>query len=97
MHSGFIWLAVIGLANSGVAAFYYLRVATSIYSKPTDSSPIASVPRASIPLLFALLITAAATLILGIAPGRILGVAKAGAATYPSVNISAPETTAGGR
>jgi hypothetical protein len=43
------------------------------------------------------LITVAATLILGIVPGKILGVAKAGAATYPSVNASAPETTAAGR
>ncbi len=97
LHSGFIWLAVIGLANSGIAAFYYLRVATAIYSKAPDSSPIASVPRATVPLLFALLITVAATLILGIVPGKILGVAKAGAATYPSVNASAPETTAAGR
>ncbi len=79
LHSGFIWLGVIGLVNSGIAAFYYLRVATAIYSKAPDSSLIASVPRASTSLLFALLLTVAATLILGIVPGRVLTKAIAGA------------------
>jgi NADH-quinone oxidoreductase subunit N len=94
LHSGYIWLAVIGLINSGIAAFYYLRVATAIYSRPPDASPIDSVPRASASLLFALFLTVVATLILGIVPGRILAMAKAGAATYPSVSTPAPEATA---
>ena len=45
-----------------------------------------AVPRASVPLLFALFITAAATLVLGIAPGGVLAGARAAAATYPAVN-----------
>ena len=94
LHSGFIWLAVIGLVNSGIAAFYYLRVATAIYSKAPDSSPIASVPRASASLLFALFLTVVATLILGIVPGRILAMAKGGASAYPSLSSPAPEATA---
>ncbi len=94
LHSGYIWLAVIGLVNSGIAAFYYLRVATAVYSKPPDASPINSVPRASASLLFALFLTVVATLILGIVPGRILAMAKAGAATYSSVSTPAPEATA---
>src|SRR5271170_8439930 len=79
LHSGLVWLGVIGLVNSGIAAFYYLRVATAIYSKAPDSSLIASVPRASTSLLFALLLTVAATLILGIVPGTILTKAMDGA------------------
>ena len=79
IHSGYIWLAVLGLINSGIAAFYYLRVLAALYTKPAESSPVLSVPRATTPLLFALLLTAAATLILGIAPGRILARAKAAA------------------
>jgi NADH-quinone oxidoreductase subunit N len=97
LHSGFIWLTIIGLINSGIAAFYYLRVATAIYSKAPDASPIASVPAASTSLLFALLLTIAATLILGIVPGRILAVAKAGAATYPAVNTGSPQATTANR
>jgi hypothetical protein len=45
-----------------------------------------AVPRATVPLLFALFITAAATLVLGIAPGGVLSGARAAAATYPAVN-----------
>jgi NADH-quinone oxidoreductase subunit N len=97
LHSGFVWLTVIGLLNSGIAAFYYLRVATAIYSKAPDASPIAAVPRVSTSLLFALFLTVAATLILGIVPGRILASAKAGAAIYPVVNTPTPEATTANR
>lgn len=97
LHSGFVWLAVIGLINSGIAAFYYLRVATAIYSKAPETSLVASVPRPAMSLLFALLLTVAATLILGIAPGRILDMARAGAGTYPAVNTALPDATTANR
>jgi NADH-quinone oxidoreductase subunit N len=97
LHAGFVWLTVIGLINSGIAAFYYLRVATAIYSQPSDTSPVASVPRPAMSLLFALLITVVATLILGIVPGRILDMARAGATTYPSVNTASPDSTTANR
>lgn len=86
LHSGMIWLAVIGLANSGVAAFYYLRVAAAVYTKPASAAPVNEVQPASVPMLAALFLTVVATLILGIVPGRILAAAKAGAQTYSSVN-----------
>jgi NADH-quinone oxidoreductase subunit N len=97
IHSGFVWLAVIGLVNSGIAAYYYLRVLAAVYSKPSESSPVMTMPAASFSLLLALLITVASTLILGIVPGRILAGAKAAAATYPVVSSdagSSVETTA---
>jgi NADH-quinone oxidoreductase subunit N len=97
LHSGFVWLTIIGLINSGIAAFYYLRVATAIYSKPSETSLVNAVPRATTPLLFALLLTVAGTLILGITPGKILAMAKAGAATYPAVTTVAPEADAAQR
>ncbi len=90
IHSGFIWLAILGLINSGIAAFYYLRVLAALYTKPAESAPVRYVPRPTVPLLFALLITIAATLILGIVPGKILASAKAAAETYPAVNTNAP-------
>jgi NADH-quinone oxidoreductase subunit N len=99
IHSGFVWLAVIGLVNSGIAAYYYLRVVAAVYTKPLESSPVMAVPRASFSLLFALLITISATLILGIVPGRILAQAKAGAATFPifSGDASGVSGTVAGR
>ena len=82
LHSGEVWLAIIGLLNSGVACYYYLRLLTSIYGKPADTAPIQSVPRLRTTLALALLLTASATLILGIFPGSILAIAQAGAATF---------------
>nr|WP_286676383.1 NADH-quinone oxidoreductase subunit N [Paracidobacterium acidisoli] len=86
LHSGMVWLAIIGLVNSGIAAFYYLRVITAVYSKPAATSPVNEVPPASVPLMLTLFLTVVTTLILGIVPGRVLAAAKAGAQTYASVN-----------
>ncbi|HEV2465154.1 MAG TPA: NADH-quinone oxidoreductase subunit N [Acidobacteriaceae bacterium] len=90
IHSGFVWLAILGLINSGIAAFYYLRVVAALYTRPTENSPVRFVPRPTMPLLIALVLTIAATLILGIVPGRILDKAQAAAETYPSITINPP-------
>lgn len=83
IHSGMIWLAIIGLVNSGIAVFYYLRVITATYTKPMDSSPVLNVPRVSAPLFVAMVVTVAATLVLGIIPGRVLSAARSAAETFP--------------
>ncbi|MBE7180553.1 MAG: hypothetical protein INR71_04950, partial [Terriglobus roseus] len=42
LHAGHVWLAVIGLLNSGIACFYYLRLIARVYSVPTGySAPLA--------------------------------------------------------
>jgi NADH-quinone oxidoreductase subunit N len=94
LHSGEVWLAVIGLVNSGVAAYYYLRLLFSIYGRPADDSPVQLVPRLKSSLTIALLITVSATLILGIFPGRILSMAQAGAATFAAATGSATSPNA---
>lgn len=88
LHSGMVWLTIIGLVNSGIACYYYLRLLVSAYSKPVHSDLLDEIPRVTAPLLVALLLTVAATLVLGIVPGRVLGAAKAGADTLiaPSNN-----------
>ncbi|MGC2398551.1 MAG: NADH-quinone oxidoreductase subunit N [Acidobacteriaceae bacterium] len=91
LHSGEVWLAVIGLVNSGVAAYYYLRLLTSVYGKPADESPVQLVPRPKTSLALALLITVLATLFLGIFPGQALSVAQAGAATFASVSAASSQ------
>ena len=88
LHSGEVWLAIIGLVNSGVAAYYYLRLLMSVYGKPSDDAPVQLVPRLKVSLTLALLLTVAATFILGIFPGRILDMARAGAATFATVIAS---------
>lgn len=93
VHSGMVGLAIIGLVNSGIAAFYYLRVAAAVFSRPAQASPVQSIPAPTAPLLLALVITVAATLILGIAPGGVLSGARAAAGTYPGATATpAPES-----
>jgi NADH-quinone oxidoreductase subunit N len=94
LHSGMVWLAIIGLVNSGIACYYYLRLLTSAFSKPVHTDLLDGIPRATAPLLFALLLTVAATLILGVAPGRVLALAKAGANTLSPAAISTDAATA---
>ena len=88
LHSGEVWLAIIGLVNSGVAAYYYLRLLMSVYGKPADDAPVQLVPRLKGSLTLALLLTVAATFILGVFPGRILSMAQAGAATFATAMAS---------
>jgi NADH-quinone oxidoreductase subunit N len=94
MHSGMVWLAIIGLVNSGIAVYYYLRVLVSVYSKPIHTDLLDGIPRPTVPLLLALTFTIAATLILGIIPGRVLALAKAGAYTLMPAVSEAGTTTA---
>jgi len=84
LQAGHVWLGVIGLLNSGVACFYYLKVLASVYAKPEEvASPSgaedgvgAPVPPVSVAAGIALVLTAAATLVLGILPGHVLHLAE---------------------
>jgi NADH-quinone oxidoreductase subunit N len=38
LQSGHVWIVIIGLLNSGVACFYYLRLLASVYAKPEEST-----------------------------------------------------------
>ena len=93
LHSGMVWLTIIGLINSGVAAFYYLRVVIALYSRPSEATAEQAFARPSIALLIAIFITSAATLILGIVPGNVLDAARAAAQTFTSVGQDAAPST----
>jgi NADH-quinone oxidoreductase subunit N len=75
---GAVWLAIIGLLNSGLAAAYYLRPAFVAAQKPDESKAQAAAPRAQVGIAVgaALALAVLATLILGIAPGEVLRAPK---------------------
>jgi NADH-quinone oxidoreductase subunit N len=56
VQSGHIWLAVIGVLNSAVSIFYYLRLLVLLYMK----EPQESFPPLRVPVAFALVLLAAA-------------------------------------
>jgi NADH-quinone oxidoreductase subunit N len=78
INSGHIWLAVIGLLNSGVACFYYLRLLSAIYSRSATETTGHDQQRRpmSVPAGIGLAVAAIATLILGILPDSALWLAQ---------------------
>jgi len=83
LQAGHVWIAVIGLLNSGFACYYYLRLLGSLYTRTAQEPSIAEqtadlTPTAavSVPAGIALGLTAAATLLLGILPNHILHLAN---------------------
>jgi NADH-quinone oxidoreductase subunit N len=90
VHGGHTWLAIVGLANSGVACFYYLRLLAALYSRPlTDDATTTPTSRVTIPAAIALTATAAATLALGILPNHLLHlVQRATPQTLPTLTAA---------
>ncbi len=81
-----VWLTVIGLVNSAVASYYYLRIIVVIYMRePTvDEAPAPPSPA----MRLALVIAAVATIYLGVMPGRVLDYANMGAVSLGPVGKS---------
>jgi len=71
LESHMVWLAVLGLLNSAVAAYYYLRILVMMYMhEPSDA--VSQVEPLSVGLRAALILPALGTLVLGIIPGWVL-------------------------
>ncbi len=90
---GAIWLVIIGLLNSGLAAAYYLRLALVAAQQPKSDQAASPAPRVGIAVGAALLFAVAATLVLGILPNGVQRAAEAGAHTLqaPPSEIGAPQ------
>jgi NADH-quinone oxidoreductase subunit N len=70
LGSNLVVLTIIGVINSAIAAYYYLRIVVAMYmQEPRESRPVAAIPAGvGISLTFSL----AATIYLGVIPGRVL-------------------------
>jgi NADH-quinone oxidoreductase subunit N len=72
-----VWLTVIGLVNSAVASYYYLRLIVVMYMRePTVEEAPAP---ASLSMRLALVIAAIATIYLGVMPGQVLNFTESAA------------------
>ncbi|MGA2671961.1 MAG: NADH-quinone oxidoreductase subunit N [Terracidiphilus sp.] len=78
---GAVWLAIIGLLNSGLAATYYLRLALAAAQRAEDkkAKTAVSAPQVGVAVAAALMFAVGATLVLGIVPGEVLRAAEAAA------------------
>lgn len=73
LKSNLVGLTIIGVINSAIAAYYYLRVIVYMYMRDERTeAPVARIPAG---LGIALAISLVATIYLGVLPGRVLGYA----------------------
>jgi len=74
MQSNLIGLTIVGVINSAVAAYYYLRIIVFMYMRePRQEVPVTPVPMG---LGFALGLSLAITIYLGVQPTRVLDYAQ---------------------
>src|SRR5215467_1215812 len=89
LRANLIWLTLIGVLNSAIGAYYYLRIIVVMYMREARKEvPVSKVPLA---LGTALAISLAATIYLGVLPGRVLGYAQRAASEL----VEAPPSAAG--
>jgi len=78
LREGYVWLAVIGVLNSAVAAYYYLRVLVYMYMREPDGAAAAWAPSFAGGL--ALAIALAGVVLLGVLPAPFADLAQAAVA-----------------
>ena len=90
VKANLIWLTIIGVLNSGVGAYYYLRIIVVMYMRESRKEvPVTPVPFAlRLALVCCILAT---TIYLGLFPGRVLQFAQDSAQQL--VQHSRPETS----
>jgi NADH-quinone oxidoreductase subunit N len=79
LESHLVWLTVLGLLNSAVAAYYYLRILVMMYMHEPGEA-VENAEPLSTGLRAALILPAIGTLLLGIFPGWVLEFAEKSAA-----------------
>jgi len=78
LQANLVGLTIIGVLNSAVGAYYYLRIIVMMYMREArEPAPLAPIPFG---VSAALAISALATIYLGILPGRVLEYASQSAA-----------------
>jgi NADH-quinone oxidoreductase subunit N len=79
-------LALIGVLNSAISLYYYIRVVVFMYLK---KETIGSAPKTTPALTLALSVAVAATLVLGVYPRLLFEVAEASARTLGAAGVTA--------
>ncbi len=88
VKANLIWLTIIGVLNSGIGAYYYLRIIVMMYMRESRKEvPVTPVPFA---LSMALAACMVATIYLGIFPSGVLRYAQDSAQQF--VQKAVPET-----
>jgi NADH-quinone oxidoreductase subunit N len=83
IQAGYLWLAILGVMNSLISVYYYLRITVLMYMRPAeaDLGPIAFTPA----LTACVIATALATVLVGIFPGWFYNLAMNSVKIFPSL------------
>jgi len=86
IDEGYYWLALIGVLNSAVSLYYYVRIVVFMYLKKetTGSDPVASPA-----LALTLAVAVAATILLGVYPRQLFEFAEVSARALGATGVSA--------
>jgi NADH-quinone oxidoreductase subunit N len=80
LQANLVGLVIIGVINSAIASYYYLRLIVVMYMRePREEVPVSPIPAG---LGIALAISVVATIYLGVLPGRVLDYAGKAAAEW---------------
>jgi NADH-quinone oxidoreductase subunit N len=82
----YYWLAVIGVLNSAISLYYYIRIVVFMYLK---KETVGSQPSAGPALAVALGVAVLGTLVLGVYPRLLFEIAEASARTLGAAGITA--------
>lgn len=82
LRHGYVWLVVLGVLNTAVSAYYYLRLIIVMFFRERATSWVA--PRIPASLAVALILTIAGVFYLGLFPGRVISAFTA----KPKISIS---------
>jgi len=83
VQAGYIWLAIIGVMNSLVSVYYYLRITVLMYMRPAEAE-LGPIPF-TYGLTVAVALTAFATLAIGIFPGFFYDMAVNSVKIFPGL------------
>jgi NADH-quinone oxidoreductase subunit N len=83
IQAGYIWLAIIGVMNSLISVYYYLRITVLIYMKPAEAElgPVTFSPG----LTAVLAATAVGVMLIGIFPGCLYDLAVNAVKIFPGL------------
>jgi NADH-quinone oxidoreductase subunit N len=92
VRANLIWLTLIGVVNSAIGSYYYLRIIVMMYMHEARKEVPA--PRISAGLAVALAVSVLATLYLGLFPNRVLRYAQDSARELLPASVSSSATNA---
>jgi len=81
VEAGWIWVAVVGVLTSAVSLYYYMGLVVQMYFKESDEET--PQPLYAPGLIGTIALCAAVTLLLGLAPGPFIDIAKASLLPLP--------------